>query len=366
MESNGPRAAQHTSSTGRSDSRPSVSDLPPGEDDVSRRRFLEIASGGFIAASLHSVLPNPAASQETKNGIPYRNLGRTGERVSIVGIGGYHLGKQSDPSDSIAIIRKALDEGINFLDNCWDYNGGESEIRMGNALRDGYRQKAFLMTKIDGRTKTAANQQLEESLRRLQTDHIDLLQFHEVIRDGDPGRIFAQGGAAEAVLAAQKAGKIRFVGFTGHKSPDIHLKMLATAAEHHFSFDTVQMPLNVMDAHFDSFEKKVLPVLVKNGTGALGMKPMGDHFILDSKTATPIECLHYPMNLPTSVVITGCDSLAILDQALQAARTFKPMSQAQVTALLDKTATAASAGEFERYKTSHHFDGTFANPQWLG
>lgn len=346
---------------------PTVAGEPvSAEDEVSRRRFLEMASGGIIAASVHSIFPVPAAGEEGRNGIPYRNLGRTGEKVSIVGIGGYHLGKQADPNESIAIIRKALDEGINFLDNCWDYNGGGSEIRMGNALRDGYRQKAFLMTKIDGRNKATANQQLEESLRRLQTEHIDLLQFHEVIRETDPDRIFAEGGAIEAVLAARKAGKVRFIGFTGHKSPDIHLKMLAAAAEHHFSFDTVQMPLNVMDAHFDSFEKKVLPVLLKNGTGVLGMKPMGDHFILDSKTATPIECLHYPMNLPTSVVITGCDSLEILNQALQAARTFRPMSEAQVSALLAKTAKAAQAGEYERYKTSHHFDGTYANPQWLG
>jgi predicted aldo/keto reductase-like oxidoreductase len=366
MEPNDPRVPQETSFAPRPSSSSAADDSLFGEDEVTRRRFLGMASGGIIAASLHSAFPHSTLAQETKNGIPYRNLGRTGERVSIVGIGGYHLGKQADPNESIAIIRKALDEGVNFLDNCWDYNGGESEVRMGKALREGYRQKAFLMTKIDGRTKAAANQQLEESLRRLQTEHIDLLQFHEVIRDTDPDRIFAQGGAAEAVFAARKAGKIRFIGFTGHKSPDIHLKMLSTAAEHHFSFDTVQMPLNVMDAHFDSFEKKVLPVLVKNGTGVLGMKPMGDHFILDSKTATAIECLHYPMNLPTSVVITGCDSLEILDQALQAARSFSPMNQGQVSALLAKTARAAVAGEYERYKTSHHFDGTFANPQWLG
>jgi aryl-alcohol dehydrogenase-like predicted oxidoreductase len=301
-----------------------------------------------------------------KNGIPYRPLGRTGESVSLVGLGGYHLGKQSDPEESIRIIRTGLDEGINFLDNCWDYNGGESEIRMGKALRDGYRQKAFLMSKIDGRTKTAAASQINESLRRLQTDHLDLLQFHEVIRDTDPNRVFAAGGALEAVLEAQKAGKLRFIGFTGHKSPDTHLQMLTTASQHGFLFDSVQMPLNVMDAHFNSFEKKVLPVLVKNNIAVLGMKPLGDHFILDSKTATASECLHYPMNLPTSVVITGCDSLPILQQALVAARSFQPMDSSRVAALLAKTAKAAEAGQFELYKTSHHFDGTYDNPQWLG
>jgi uncharacterized protein len=339
---------------------------PSGKDGVSRREFLEFASAGAIAGTLQAAFPPADARAEVKNGIPYRELGRTGEKVSLVGLGGYHLGKQADPNESVAIIRKALDEGINFLDNCWDYNGGESEIRMGQALRDGYRDKAFLMTKIDGRTKSSAAAQIDESLRRLQTEHIDLLQFHEVIRDTDPDRIFAAGGALEAVVAAKRDGKIRFIGFTGHKSPEIHLKMLATAAVHHFSFDTVQMPLNVMDAHFDSFEKKVLPVLVKGNVGILGMKPMGDHFILDSKTATPVECLHYAMNLPTSVVITGCDSLPILDQALEAVRSFKPLTESQVATVLAKTAAAAQAGKYELYKTSHRFDGTFANPHWLG
>src|SRR4030088_2060862 len=216
------------------------------------------------------------------------------------------------------------------MDNCWDYNNGQSEIRMGKALRDGYRQKAFLMTKIDCQTNKDAAQQLNESLGRLQTDHIDLLQFHEVIREGDPIRIFRAGGGMEAVLEAKKEGKIRFIGFTGHKSPDIHLKMLETAFSHQFTFDAVQMPLNVMDAHFNSFEKKVLPVLVEHGIGVLGMKPMGDKIILNSKTATPIECLRYAMNLPTSVVITGCDSMNILQQALEAAHTFKPMSSGEV------------------------------------
>jgi len=329
---------------------------------VTRREFIGIAAGTLLAAG---ALPANATPQNN-NGIPYRPLGHTGESVSMVGIGGYHLGKQSDPAESIRIIRVAIDEGINFLDNCWDYNGGESEVRMGNALRDGYRHKTFLMSKIDGRTKSAATAQIDESLRRLQTDHIDLMQFHEVIRDTDPDRIFAAGGALEAVQQAQKAGKIRFIGFTGHKSPDIHLKMLATAAQHNFRFDTVQMPLNVMDAHFDSFEKKVLPVLVKDNIGVLGMKPIGDHIILDSKTVTATECLHYAMNLPTSVVITGCDSLPILQQALAAARSFQPMDSSQVATLLAKTATAAKAGQFELYKTSHNFDGTYANPQWLG
>ena len=329
---------------------------------MDRRRFLQTTA----ATTLLSSLSKPFAHASETRTVPMRTLGRWGEKVSMVGLGGYHLGMQSDEQESIRIIRSALDNGINFLDNCWDYNGGQSEIRMGKALREGYRQKAFLMTKIDGHTKQAASEQLEESLRRLQTDHIDLLQFHEVIRDTDPDQIFAKGGGMEAVLEAKKQGKVRYIGFTGHKSPDIHLKMLNTAFAHDFTFDAVQMPLNVMDAHFNSFEKKVLPVLVEHKIGVLGMKPMGDKIILKSKTATPLECLQYAMNLPTSVVITGCDSLDILDQALQAARTFKPMSSAEVTSLLAKTAPAAKDGEFERYKISHDFDGTFHNPQWLG
>src|SRR5579864_2527472 len=344
-------------------SRPLVRDDRANEEpSFSRREFLGMTAASLLMARTLS----GSAVADRKNGVPYRTLGNTGEKVSVIGLGGYHLARQSDTEESIRIIRTGIDEGINFLDNCWDYNGGESEIRMGKALRDGYRGKAFLMTKIDGRTKTAAAAQLNESLRRLQTDRIDLLQFHEVIRDSDPDRVFAQGGGMEAVLGAQKAGKVRFIGFTGHKSPDIHLKMLATASQHGFKFDAVQMPLNVMDAHFNSFEKKVLPVLTENGIGVLGMKPMGDHHILESKAATPIECLHYSMNLPTSVVITGCDSMQILQQAFQAARSFQPMDSSQVGALLAKTSKAAEAGQFELYKTTHQFDGTYANPQWLG
>ena len=327
---------------------------------MDRRDFLKTAATVGVASTFCSRLSRAADAP-----IPHRTLGRTGEKVSIVGIGGYHIGKMSDEQESIRVIRTALDQGVNFLDNCWDYNGGVSEERMGRALRDGYRAKAFLMTKIDGRTKKAAQQQLDESLRRLQTDHIDLLQFHEVIRDTDPQRIFSEGGM-EVVLDARKQGKVRYIGFTGHKSPDIHAKMLETAFAQHFTFDTVQMPLNVMDAHFDSFEKKVLPILIKHNIGVLGMKPMGDSIILKSKTATPVECLHYAMNLPTSVVITGCDSMPILQQALDAARSFQPMSKEQVAAILDKTASASAKGQFELYKTTHNFDGTYQNPQWLG
>ncbi|PYP19565.1 MAG: aldo/keto reductase [Gemmatimonadetes bacterium] len=307
-----------------------------------------------------------APVSEVRNGIPYRRLGRTGEMVSAIGVGGYHLGRQADEQETIRIVRTAVDNGVNFLDNCWDYNGGASELRMGKALRDGYRDQAFLMTKIDGRSKASATQQIEESLRRLQTDRIDLMQFHEVIRMTDPERVFGPDGALEAVVAAQRAGKIRYIGFTGHKSPAIHLHMLEIARQHGFAFDAVQMPLNVMDAHYDSFARQVVPVLVAHDIGVLGMKPMGDPFVLVSGTVTAIECLHYAMNLPTSVVITGCDSLPVLEQALRAARTFRPLSEAEMAALLARTAPAAQGGKYELYKTTHHFDGTHANPQWLG
>ena len=327
---------------------------------MDRRNFLKKATVTTVAMSFSTQLSRTASAP-----IPHRILGRTGEKVSIIGVGGFHIGIPEE-QEGIRIIRTALDNGVNFLDNCWDYNGGVSEERMGKALRDGYRQKAFLMTKIDGQTKKAAAQQIEESLRRLQTDHIDLLQFHEVIRETDPARIFGPGGSVEASQEDKKEGKIRYIGFTGHKSPDIHLKMLETSFAHNFTFDTVQMPMNVMDAHYESFEKKVLPVLLKHQIGVLGMKPMGDKVILRSNTASAVECLRYAMNLPTSVVITGCDSLAILQQALDAARNFTPMTTAEVAALLAKTSSAASKGDFEQYKTTHNFDGTYHNPQWLG
>jgi predicted aldo/keto reductase-like oxidoreductase len=299
--------------------------------------------------------------------LPYRVLGSTGERVSAIGLGGWHLGfKQVDEQLSIHIVRSAIDRGINFMDNCWDYNDGASEIRMGKALRDGYRNRAFLMTKIDGRSKGEATRQLEESLRRLQTDCIDLVQHHEILRYEDPHRIFDEEGANAALVQARKAGKLRYIGFTGHKDPRIHLYMLEVSKEHGFQFDTVQMPLNVMDAHYRSFEKLVLPELVRQNIGVLGMKSMANGHILKSKTVTAIECLHYALNLPTSVVITGVDSMEILEQAFTAARTFRPMSAAQVEELLAKTAKAASRGQFELFKTTSIYDGTAYHLKWLG
>jgi aryl-alcohol dehydrogenase-like predicted oxidoreductase len=300
------------------------------------------------------------------DGMVYRTLGRTGEKVSAIGLGGAHIGRAASPELATSIIRTAIGRGITFMDNCWDYADGEAERRMGAALRDGYRQKVFLMTKFDGRTKAAAAKQIDESLQRLQTDHVDLMQYHENIRMEDPDRFFADGGPLEALLDAKKAGKIRYIGFTGHKDPVVHLRMLEIAAQNRFHFDTCQMPLNVMDYHFRSFAHQVVPKLVEQGIAVLGMKSMGSGIILRSNTVTPIECLHYALNLPTSVVITGMDTLDRVDQALEAVRTFKPMSDQEVARLVGKTRDAAMKGQFELFKTGTRFDGTANNPQWMG
>ena len=296
----------------------------------------------------------------------YRELGTTGERVSAIGMGGYHLGKHKDRQEDIRLIRAGVDRGITFLDNSWDYNEGLSEIRMGHALRDGYREKVFLMTKIDGRTADEYTKQLEQSMGRLQVDVVDLVQFHECIRLEDPDRIFGKGGAAEAALKARDAGKIRYIGFTGHKDPAVHLRMFEVADKNGFHFDTVQMPVNVMDAHFRSFTKQVIPVAGQHGTGVLAMKTFGDHHFFESGVIDPIEALHYGLSQQVSVVITGIDSDPILEQALTAARTFQPMTAEKMKEVLSRTESAGSEGEFELFKTSTYFDGTAANPKWLG
>ncbi len=337
---------------------------------MKRRDFLKTATvAAGVAASDQLITPLLSSeSRKPETGdMVYRTLGRTGERVSAIGLGGYHIGHPGiDEQQSIQLVRQAIDRGINFMDNCWDYNGGVSEVRMGKALADGYRAKVFLMTKIDGRTKSEAARQIDESLERLQTGHVDLMQFHEVIRLEDPDRIFAEGGAMEAMLEAKSAGKVRYIGFTGHKDPYVHLRMLDEARARQFHFDAVQMPLNVMDAHFRSFAHEVLPVLVREGIAPLGMKAFGDHYILNSKTVTPIEGLHYCLNLPIAVQITGIDSQAVLDQALEATRTFKPFSTAELASLLERTKPEAQQGQFELYKISSNFDGTAHNPKWLG
>ena len=296
--------------------------------------------------------------------VPTRPLGKTGALVSMLGLGGHHLGQAGSEEEAARLVHHALDHGLTFMDNCWDYHGGRSEEWLGKALAGGWRQKAFVMTKTDGHTREACGLQLEQSLNRLRTDVIDLVQFHEVIRKDDPDEIFAPGGAIEALLAARKAGKVRFIGFTGHKDPAFHLAMLARSDAYGFAFDTVQMPLNVLDAHYKSFEQRVLPELTRRNIGVLGMKSIAAGYALQAGV-TAEECLRYALSLPTSVVITGCESIERVEQALRVARTFRPLAPSEREALLARTKPHASDGQLERFKTSNEFDGTMKNPQWL-
>lgn len=331
------------------------------------RRRTPSATGSTVSTSPPITNPSPddGASQTASGSIPRRALGRTGVSVSMIGLGGFHIGQKLSEPDSIRLIRKAVDQGVNFLDNCWDYNGGDSEARMGKALQDGYRQRVFLMTKIDGRTRKAALEQLDQSLRRLQTDSIDLVQIHEVIRPNDPERCFASNGTIPALMEARAAGKLRFIGFTGHKDPAIHLSMLATAKKHGFRFDTVQMPLNVMDEHYKSFRRQVLPVLLENEIGILGMKSLGSGDILKSGVVTAEECLRYALGLPASVIICGMDSFEVLEQNIKLAQNFRPLTAGQLEDLFGRTSAAAASGKYEAFKTSQKYDGTERNPYWL-
>ncbi len=350
---------------------------------MERREFIKMTGLGAAAAAMataaHAQIQTlqggalrptgPVTAGLAQNpDMKYRALGSTGEYVSMIGCGGFHLAKPGGPTakEAVDIVHAAIGAGVTFFDNSWDYNGGESEIRLGRALAGGYRDRVFLMTKIDGRTATAFDQQLGQSLSRLQTDHLDLVQFHEIIRMDDPERVFAPGGALEAALRARDQGKVRYIGFTGHKSPAIHKHMFDVADQHSFHFNTVQMPLNVMDAHYDSFEQGVLPVAIAHGTAVLGMKTFGDPFIYDSKAATPIEMLHYPMSLPTALQVCGIDKMSILQQALDAVRTYQPLTAEQRAAILAKTAAVAADGHTERYKVSQFFDSTAKHPKWLG
>jgi aryl-alcohol dehydrogenase-like predicted oxidoreductase len=331
-------------------------------ENPTRRELIETLAGLTFAAA---VAENLIAAETRSGDMIYRTLGKTGVRVSAIGLGGYHIGIPDDEGTGIRIIRSAIDRGINFMDNCWDYHDGRSEIWMGKALKGGYREKVFLMTKFDGRTKASTAKQIDESLQRLQTDHVDLMQYHENIRMEDPDRFF-KNGPYEALMEAKKAGKIRYIGFTGHKDPAVHLRMLEVAEQHNFHFDAAQMPLNLLDAHFRSFAHNVVPKLVQQGVAVLGMKPMAFSNLPKNGFATGIECLHYALNLPTSVVITGCDSMDRLDQALEAAKTFKPLSQVQLAALLAKTKAPGTGGKYEEFKTTTQFDGTALNPSWMG
>ena len=314
-------------------------------------------------------LPFVTDPGERRGDMLYRRFGRTDELISAIGLGGFHLGKNAvTDGEAVRLVHEAVDRGITFVDNCWDYNEGRSELRVGVALsQGGYRDRVFLMSKMDGRTKEEAAKQIDTSLARMQTDRIDLVQHHEILRYDDPDRIFAAGGAMEAFVEAKQAGKIRYIGFTGHKDPRIHLQMLAVAAERGFHFDSVQMPLNVMDAHFRSFAHLVLPYLLEHGIAVLGMKSFADSVLLKSGAPIqPIEYLHYALNLPTSVVITGIQNQRDLDQAFDAVRSFEPMDKVAVAELLARSRPYALEGKYELFKTSATFDGTAKNPGWLG
>ena len=361
---------------------------------MERRRFIQAAAGtaaALGATSAHaaqgsqpvndlSVLPktrpdDPAALPfvtdpgERRGEMLYRRFGQTSEMISAIGMGGFHLGKDAvSDAEATRLIHQGIERGITFMDNCWDYNKGRSELRMGEALQEGSRRdKVFLMSKMDGRTKKDALTQIDASLHRLRTDRLDLVQHHEILRFDDPDRVFAEGGAMEGFLEAKQAGKVRHIGFTGHKDPRIHLQMLHVAAERGFHFDACQMPLNVMDAHFRSFAHLVLPYLVANGIAVLGMKTFGDSVLFKSGAPlTPTEMLHYSLNLPTSVVINGMESQRDIDQAFAAVASFKPMAKAEVAELLARSRPYALDGKYELFKTSATFDGTAKNAEWLG
>jgi len=293
--------------------------------------------------------------------VPHRPLGGTGIQVSAMALGGYHLGSATNQQEVNNIVARAMDAGINFFDNAWDYHNGHSEEVVGTALK-GKRQQAIVMTKVctHGRGKDVAMQQLEQSLRRLQTDYLDLWQIHEVIYENDPDLIFRPGGAAEALLQAKQQGKVRAIGFTGHKDPSIHLKMLAQD----LAFDTMQMPLNCLDATFRSFETNVLPVAKQRGIGVLGMKSMGGSGeIVVHGAATPEQALRYAMSLPVSSTISGVDSMDVLEQNLAVARGFQPMPAQEMQALREQCKFFASDGRYELYKVTKKYDGEVGREQ---
>ena len=336
------------------------------EKGLTRRKFVK---GSAAALTATMVVGPPLAAAGARGGgvpdiqelVPRRPLGKTGVQVSALGVGGYHLGSMKDQKESMELVTRALEAGINFFDNCWEYHDGISEERLGEALK-GKRDQAFLMTKVctHGRTKDIAMKQLEESLRRLQTDRVDLWQIHEVVYYNDPDLIFATNGAAEALLAAKQQGKVRFIGFTGHKNPAIHLKMLS----HDFPFDAVQMPLNALDGTFKSFEHQVLPEANKRGIAVLGMKSLGGSGEIVSHGAlTAGEGLRYAMSLPVATTISGMDSLGVLEQNLGVARGFKPLTAEAMQALRERARPLAADGRYELFKTSTKYDGKIGREQ---
>lgn len=341
----------------------------------SRRRFLEqgaviVGSGAIALEACKSkpsdesitAAPTPGAPPKFSGHIPRRALGSTGAQVSIIGVGGFHLGQAADLTEATRIVAEAIDAGVNFFDNAWEYNDGKSEDWLGKALK-GRRDQAFLMTKVcsHGRDRNVAMQQLEDSLGRLGTDHLDLWQIHECVYENDPELHFADNGVVRALEDAKKQGKVRFVGFTGHKHPRIHKKML----DHGFAFDTVQMPLNAFDASFRSFEQEILPIALSKKMGVIGMKSLGGHGRPIIEGAVTIEeAMRYAMSIPgVSVTVSGIDSLEILRQNLAIADNFKPLSDAEMKVLRERVAPLAGDGRFELYKTTTHFDAKVGREQ---
>lgn len=321
-----------------------------------RREFLQAGATGAAALALTGAAQNPNV-QANAGGVPLRPLGSTGQMVSLLCLGGHSSTnpKKLSEKESLRLIQHAVDEGITFMDNCWDYHDGGAEERMGKALAEGgRREKAFVMTKCCGRTAKEAQSNLEDSLRRLKTDHLDLWQFHEIVYDNDPDLIFEPGGAIEVGLKAVKEGKVRFLGFTGHKDPLIHLKMLSKP----YPWATVQMPLNVMDVHYRSFQKNVLPVLLERRIGALGMKSLGGRGEIVSKAGVPVEdALRYVLSLPISSLVSGIDSEKVLDQNLKIVREFRPITAEERARIEQSTLKVAGDGRFELFKSSKVFDG---------
>jgi aryl-alcohol dehydrogenase-like predicted oxidoreductase len=346
--------------------------LQPGEPSargLQRRRFIQVGLAGTGALLAENIL-NPSAIgalaplEMTRTGpeeIPRKPLGKTGEHISILGLGGYHIGTLGSAEEATRLVQEAMDAGVNFFDNAWEYNEGRSEEFLGKALQ-GRRDQAFLMTKVctHGRDRKVAMNQLEQSLKRLKTDHLDLWQIHEVIYDNDPDLHFARGGVVEALDAAKKQGKVRYVGFTGHKHPAIHLKMLS----HDYPFDTVQMPLNCFDGTYRSFEQQVLPEVQRRGMAALGMKSLGgDGQPLLHGIVTPEEALRYALSLPVATTISGVDSLTVLRQNVAVARGFQPMSADEMETLRQRCKRYAADGHLELYKTTKHYDGDVGREQ---
>jgi predicted aldo/keto reductase-like oxidoreductase len=318
---------------------------------TTRREFIKGTLGGLCAAGLPS--QSVWASNEA---VPRRPLGKTGESISILGIGGHHLGQIENEQEAIRFVREAIDNGVTFMDNAWEYHKGRSEELMGKALQEGYRKKAFLMTKHHGRDKKTAIKHLEDSLRRLKVEQIDLWQFHEIIYEDDPKMIFSKNGGIEAAEQARRDGKIRFIGFTGHKDPSLFTQML----KQDYEWDAVQMPVNVLDPHFRSFQKEILPVLVERKIGIIAMKTLAGGHLLAPKIVTPQEALTYTWSQPVSTIVSGMDSRELLMANIQTAREFTPMSQEAQAKLLERTRSVASSGEYEPFKTTRKFDG------WVG